>query len=83
MAAVVAIGGDGLARVAAARALGGEGGTRGGRCRGCRGALGALQQQRRQAGGGRARAGVRRPRAPAYWREVGDDWHLQWAGLLH
>ena len=83
MAAVVAIGGDGLARVAAARALGGEGGTReGGRCRGCRGALGALQQQRRQAGGGRARAGVRRPRAPAYWREVGDDWHLQWAGLL-
>jgi len=49
---------------------------------GCRGALGALQQQRRQAGGGRARAGVRRPRAPAYWREVGDDWHLQWAGLL-
>ena len=35
MAAVVAIGGDGLTRVAAARALGGEGGTReGGRCRG-------------------------------------------------
>ena len=30
MAAVVAIGGDGLARVAAARALGREGGTRGG-----------------------------------------------------
>ena len=49
---------------------------------GCRGALGALQQQRRQAGGGRARAGVWRPGAPAYWREVGNDWHLQWAGLL-
>ena len=60
-----------------------EGGTRErGEMQGCRGALGALQQQRRQAGGGRARAGVWRPRAPAYWREVGDDWHLQWAGLL-
>ena len=83
MAAVVAIGGDGLARVAAARALGGRGrNQRGGEMQGCRGALGALQQQRRQAGGGRVRAGVRRPRAPAYWREVGDDWHLQWAGLL-
>ena len=35
MAAVVAIGGDGLARVAAARALGGRGrNQRGGRCRG-------------------------------------------------
>ena len=71
---VTASGGDGLARVAAGASARGRGrNQRGGKKQGCRGALGALQQQRRQAGGGRARAGVWRPGAPAYWREKEGD----------
>ena len=91
MAALVAIGGDGLARVAAARALGGEGGTREeGIGAGLRPRLLGVARRPRGREAGRvevARACAVPSFSSAYWQEVEDEaapggLGRRWAGQL-